>query len=215
MKWFSVFLAVAFAVGYSGISYAQPPGPPPGMEELEKVQPGFPSEEEYVPGPGKPGPGGEPSWPPETGPTPGPTPETGEGPPVNPESWALPEGTRAEKPAGEEQFAPGIPAPSGAPPAETLAVGAALLYVQWYGNTRSATWVCSNLTLLIMGQGNITVKEYVWSPWGWRFHQQAYSYNPGPNPWSRMWFHGDVRGWHALQAHIGGVPSNWVYIYVY
>lgn len=212
MKWFNVFLAVVFAVSYLGItdSYAQPPGPPPEMEELEEEEPGvFPEllpEEEYEPWmpPG-----------PEPGPTPGPTPETGEGPPVNPESWEIPAGARMQKPAGEEQFAPGIAAPSGAPPEEALAVGAALLYVQWYGNTRAATWVCSNLTLLIMGQGNITVKEYVWYPgMGWRFHQQAYTYNPGPSRWSRMWFHGDIRGWHALQAYVDGVPSNWVYTYV-
>ena len=219
MKWLSVILAIVFSISYLGIIdvYAQPPGPPPGMEDIE--EPPLPPSNEYVPVPG----GEEPWFPgpvpgpePVPEPSPVPVPETGEGPSVNPEDWALPQGEKGDI-GGEEQFTAGIAAgPQGAPEEEVLAVGVALLYVQRYGRTRAATWVGSNLSLYISGLGNIRIVEYVWVPgMGWRFHQQAYNYNPGPNRWSKMWFFADIRGWHALRAYVGGVASNWIYIYVY
>lgn len=232
MKWISMVLVVIFSVSCLGAAdiYARQPEAKqwdaPDIEPEERIDEMVPPE----PGPSIPHPEDYELWQPpvpEPGPVPKPIPVPepvpapgsgqGGGPTENPEKWAMPEGTRMTKPAGEMQTMPGIAAPSGAPGEGMLAVGASALYVIRYGMVRAATWPGSNLSLLVMGLGNISILEYIWVPgMGWRPHPPgANIYNPGPNRWSRMWFYADVRGWHALRAFVGNVPSNWVYIYVY
>jgi len=218
MRWFSLIFVVAFTVSCLGVNsvYAQkPPFVPPEEEEYEEgeeseVPPPPPGEEWEEPSIPPPPPGEEREIPPEE------EAPLEDLPIVIPDEWEIPQGTRVERPVGEKEFVPGVTAPYGAPPVESLAVGAAVLYVTGYGNTRAATWIGGNLDLYVMGQGSIRIVEYLWIRGrGWTFHDRTSLYNPGPSKWSKLWFFADTQGWHALRAYVGSAASNWVYIYVY
>jgi len=102
-----------------------------------------------------------------------------------------------------------------------IGVGSPVMYVNSYGQTRAGVNVGGNAALYVRGQGRIQVVEYVWTGWGWIYHDQAFRYNPGPGNWVPFWFFGDYVGatrqgtWHALRARVGGVYTNWVYIFVF
>lgn len=227
MKWFSIILIAIFSISYLGeasvyaIEQTEKEWEAPGIEpnKYKPMVPPAPSqdlphEEDYelwVP------PVKEPSDVPQKNLEP--TPIEGEAPSVNPEKWPVPEGTKTTGTTGEMQIMPGIAAPTGVPEggSETPVAGSALLYVTKYGRVRDATWPGNNLSLFVMGLGNVSIIGYIWIPGsGWKIDSpDANLYNPGPNKWSKMWFLAEKSGWHALRAYIGGVPSNWVYIYVY
>jgi len=100
-------------------------------------------------------------------------------------------------------------------------VGSPVMYVNSYGQTVAGVFVGGNAALYVRGQGRIQVMEYMWTGWGWMYHDQAFRYNPGPGKWAPFWFFGDYVGttprgtWHALRARVGGVYTNWVYIFVF
>ena len=106
-------------------------------------------------------------------------------------------------------------------------VGGPEMFVNSYGQTVAGVYVGGNAALYVKGNGVVQVVEYVWTGYGWVFHDSASRYNYGPAHWTSFWFFGDYVGvtpylggtWHALQARIGfgpgAVRTGWIYIFVY
>jgi len=159
-----------------------------------------------------PPPGSDPGFPPPPGGGPGPggdpTPGSSGGPPSLPPSTS---------PRVNQRITLQTQPPGGG----AFGVGSPVMYVNSYGQTVAGVSVGGNAALYVRGQGQIQVVEYVWTRWGWIYHDQAFRYNPGPGKWAYFWFFGDYVGttprgtWHALRARIGAVYTNWVYIFVY
>lgn len=202
----------AMVMTLSGIGIAQQSNPYdsdgdgiPNYADQCPYQPGSPPDGCPNNGPGP--------APPSPGPNPGPTPNS------NDLSQKPPSSPPSQQP-NPEQPDKLFSKPPGAGSGKLRAVGTPVMYVNGFGQTNAGVMVYGNAGLYVQGQGQIQVVEYVWTGWNWNYHDQALRFNPGPSNWASFWFFGDYVGatpggtWHALRAYVGGVPTNWVYIFV-
>jgi hypothetical protein len=127
-------------------------------------------------------------------------------PPQPPQPPAIPGAPESQQPGPGESPQSLIPVPFALP----VPAG---LYVYYMGSytTVAQTNVGGSLAvyLNVPSAGQLWLFEYYWATGQWK----GYTFVTSAG-WKRLWFYGDVGGWHSTIANVNGSWTNWVQIYV-